>query len=295
MVCRAKWPGFVWGRHARARGNRSRGSDGAPRPGISREHVAGEVRNQGRKPCSDSQWGARMSVRGIWPATGPRLSQSWLRGMLVGYAAGVGFCASIAVILAAYTWCTHGPKARRQTAGNRSPRKPHRLMTWPHPLSKRRSRPGKPAVCRVQRPLSKKYRSLELALRSRRRSTLRGGIRKLATRRRSRSQSGRPPCRSRASDWFLAAPISLLFRRARSQQPHHSCSRRSRGLRWPTSRWRNQNRAVAHAKVCSANRSLDTALTWAKSPAEAAGEASREGKLVFLIHVSGNFEDPGFT
>ena len=48
-------------------------------------------------------------------------------------------------------------------------------------------------------------------------------------------------------------------------------------------------------KVCSANRSLDTALTWAKSPAEAADLASREGKLVFLIHVSGNFEDPGFT
>ncbi len=49
------------------------------------------------------------------------------------------------------------------------------------------------------------------------------------------------------------------------------------------------------ARVCSANRSLDTALTWAKSPAEAADKASRDGKLVFLIHVSGNFEDPGFT
>jgi hypothetical protein len=52
-----------------------------------------------------------MSVRGIWPAMGPRpLQQGWLRGMLVGYAAGVGLCASIAVILAAYNWCTHGPK-----------------------------------------------------------------------------------------------------------------------------------------------------------------------------------------
>jgi hypothetical protein len=47
--------------------------------------------------------------------------------------------------------------------------------------------------------------------------------------------------------------------------------------------------------VCAVNRSLNTALTWAKSPAEAAEEAEREGKLVFLIHVSGNFENPGFT
>jgi hypothetical protein len=48
-------------------------------------------------------------------------------------------------------------------------------------------------------------------------------------------------------------------------------------------------------QVCAANRSLDTALTWAKSPAEASEQARRDGKLVFLIHVSGNFENPGFT
>jgi hypothetical protein len=47
--------------------------------------------------------------------------------------------------------------------------------------------------------------------------------------------------------------------------------------------------------VCAVNRSLNTALTWAKSPEEAALQAEREGKLVFLIHVSGNFENPGFT
>lgn len=48
-------------------------------------------------------------------------------------------------------------------------------------------------------------------------------------------------------------------------------------------------------KVCAADRSLHTALTWAHSPEEAAAQAAREGKLLFLIHVSGNFEDPGFT
>lgn len=47
--------------------------------------------------------------------------------------------------------------------------------------------------------------------------------------------------------------------------------------------------------VRSADRSLHTALIWSKSPDEASVLARREGKLVFLIHVSGNFEDPGFT
>lgn len=53
--------------------------------------------------------------------------------------------------------------------------------------------------------------------------------------------------------------------------------------------------AETAAPVCSADRSLRTALIWAKSPQEAADRARREGKLVFIIHVSGNFEDPGFT
>ena len=47
--------------------------------------------------------------------------------------------------------------------------------------------------------------------------------------------------------------------------------------------------------VCAVDRSLNTAMTWAKSPAEAAEKARQDGKLVFLIHVSGNFESPGFT
>jgi hypothetical protein len=48
-------------------------------------------------------------------------------------------------------------------------------------------------------------------------------------------------------------------------------------------------------QVCAVDRSLNTALTWAKSPDEAAAKARQDGKLVFLIHVSGNFETPGFT
>jgi hypothetical protein len=48
-------------------------------------------------------------------------------------------------------------------------------------------------------------------------------------------------------------------------------------------------------QVCAVDRSLNTALTWAKSPGAASEQARKDGKLVFLIHVSGNFEDPGFT
>lgn len=47
---------------------------------------------------------------------------------------------------------------------------------------------------------------------------------------------------------------------------------------------------------CSAELpSLGTALQWAESPEAAARLARQQEKLVFLIHVSGNFEIPEFT
>lgn len=42
-------------------------------------------------------------------------------------------------------------------------------------------------------------------------------------------------------------------------------------------------------------KTLGTTLAWAESPAEAYRMAASQDKLVFLIHVSGNFEIPGFT
>lgn len=48
-------------------------------------------------------------------------------------------------------------------------------------------------------------------------------------------------------------------------------------------------------RVCSKDRSLGTVLTWADSPSEAFKQAKSQHKLVLLLHVSGNFEDPGFT
>ena len=57
---------------------------------------------------------------------------------------------------------------------------------------------------------------------------------------------------------------------------------------------------LTSTQVCAAekkfkDRKLSTALTWAESVQEAAQQAEDEQKLVFLIHVSGNFEMPGFT
>ncbi len=38
-----------------------------------------------------------------------------------------------------------------------------------------------------------------------------------------------------------------------------------------------------------------TAIDFVDTPREAAAQAKKEKKLVFVLHVSGNFEDPRFT
>jgi hypothetical protein len=38
-----------------------------------------------------------------------------------------------------------------------------------------------------------------------------------------------------------------------------------------------------------------TTIDFLDTPKEAAALAKKEGKLVFVLHVSGNFEDPRFT
>ena len=71
-------------------------------------------------------------------------------------------------------------------------------------------------------------------------------------------------------------------------------------------RSRNQQSALADATLDDAtpvstdgsrnmSRHLSTALEWASSSAEASVLAKKQGKLVYLIHVSGNFEIPEFT
>jgi len=45
--------------------------------------------------------------------------------------------------------------------------------------------------------------------------------------------------------------------------------------------------------VCTGD--FGTSVKFAKSPSEAAKQALKEEKLVMVLHVSGEFEDPDFT
>jgi hypothetical protein len=47
------------------------------------------------------------------------------------------------------------------------------------------------------------------------------------------------------------------------------------------------------AEVCTGD--FGTAVHFLKTPAEAAKQAQKEQKLVLVLHVSGDFEDPDFT
>ena len=47
-------------------------------------------------------------------------------------------------------------------------------------------------------------------------------------------------------------------------------------------------------KKCG-KESYGTSIVWAGSPSDAADKAKKEEKLVFVLHVSGYFEDPKFT
>lgn len=42
-------------------------------------------------------------------------------------------------------------------------------------------------------------------------------------------------------------------------------------------------------------QTYDTSIVWEGGPSEAARKAKEQEKLVFVLHVSGNFEDPAFT
>ena len=54
---------------------------------------------------------------------------------------------------------------------------------------------------------------------------------------------------------------------------------------------------AAPAPKCAScgNETYGTSIVWSGTPAEAAKKAKQEEKLVFVLHVSGRFEDPRFT
>lgn len=51
----------------------------------------------------------------------------------------------------------------------------------------------------------------------------------------------------------------------------------------------------AHACKTCGRETYGTSVAWAGSPTEAARKAKQEEKLVFVLHVSGHFENPRFT
>jgi hypothetical protein len=50
--------------------------------------------------------------------------------------------------------------------------------------------------------------------------------------------------------------------------------------------------AADKGESCSSH---GTAIDFYDTPSDAATKAKKDGKLVLLLHVSGNFEDPRFT
>jgi len=53
--------------------------------------------------------------------------------------------------------------------------------------------------------------------------------------------------------------------------------------------------ALVAAGLARAEGSCGTSIEFVDTPKEAAALAKKEQKLVFVLHVSGHFEDPRFT
>ena len=55
--------------------------------------------------------------------------------------------------------------------------------------------------------------------------------------------------------------------------------------------------AAQESPACTkcGKQTYGTSVQWAGTPSEAATKAKAEEKLVFILHVSGLFEDPSFT
>jgi hypothetical protein len=68
----------------------------------------------------------------------------------------------------------------------------------------------------------------------------------------------------------------------------------SAALLSPASAWA-KDEAKPEAKSESGCGGFGTSVEFFDTPSEAAKQAVKKEKLVFVLHVSGNFEDPRFT
>jgi hypothetical protein len=219
---------------------------------------------------------------------GPRRSmRDWLSGGIVGFAGGIGLCAAFGTLLALHAWKNHELDrvligAHRATASAPAPAADVVLAA--------QARSSAPSGTKADKKLVEPAPAGELSLA--------GGI-----------VSALEKSKSAAIERSPAAPAlpSLARRNAFPETDPFKLSTPPVSVPSPFVLPEKPWFALADLTtdgpescqgtqaVCAVNRSLNTALTWAKSPAEAAEQAKRDGKLVFLIHVSGNFEDPGFT
>ncbi len=54
-------------------------------------------------------------------------------------------------------------------------------------------------------------------------------------------------------------------------------------------------KAAPPVKAATCNGDFGTSVLFEDSPSEAATQAKKDQKLVFLLHISGHFEDPKLT
>ena len=66
-------------------------------------------------------------------------------------------------------------------------------------------------------------------------------------------------------------------------------------LAWPALAWAANH--AGHTPACAScgQKTYGTSVEWVANPSAAAQQAKKQEKLVFVLHVSGNFEDPGVT
>jgi hypothetical protein len=89
---------------------------------------------------------------------------------------------------------------------------------------------------------------------------------------------------------MLAAAVALVALR----QPAWTRSAGSHAAAGPAVLPGEPQCAAENGRV-PVRETFGTAVGFVRSPAEAARVAAGEQKLTFLLHVSGNFDDPGLT
>jgi len=216
-----------------------------------------------------------------------RAERDWLSGGVVGFAAGVGLCAAFGIFLTLLAWKNHEPGQAETGA-------PRTVASVPGlaanlTLAVEAGRPLITATKPETKPLEpaqKAHSALAVGIDSAPEKSEAPVI----------ERSPGPPVVAASTGRVVSAdadpfklsqpPVSIPAPFVLPQKPWFALEDLAPG---------EPESCPGTQAVCAVNRSLNTALSWARSPAEAAERAKRDGKLVFLIHVSGNFEDPGFT